>query len=256
MAYGTYQGIVNAIADNVGERDQSSLWLRIVKDDIFTEMCKIYRKVKPIKVPFEDTLKSTFQELAMPDDFFLPLEVIFFDTDGNRYPCKELQNEEFIRWNPNVTLATTSFNDIITDASPQPLYYTQENVDFDGLIGYSFFDTNPITLKWKPSINGSYQMLYSTYPEVISSLTNSPDVHTVFQDLIVLGVTIQHLIRRLSGVKDQNEFMGTQAALNRYSDDYKETMNDFNGYVNSNISTPIISPFDFLNSPDMLILKR
>ena len=316
MAYGTYQGIVNAIADNLGKPDQSSLWLRIVKDDIYTEMCKIYRKIQPIKAEYTTSVLSTSsaitsgtltagkrytittyvsnddftnvgassnatgitfiatgttptewlhgstltpdcQNIALPSDFFLPLEVLFYNTDGNRYPCKELQKEEYARWNPNVTLATTSFNDIVTQATPFPIIYSQENADYDGLIGYCFPDTNPKVLDWKPAITGSVKIFYAVYPaSTISALTASPDIHTIYQDLIVLGVTIQHLIRRLSGVKDQFELVGLQSAINRYAEDYKETLSNFNGYVNVNVSTPIITSFDFLNDPNMSILQR
>ncbi|MHB9147705.1 MAG: hypothetical protein ACYC2U_04725 [Candidatus Amoebophilus sp.] len=313
MAYGTYQAIINAIADNLGKPDQPSIWLRITKDDIFSEMCKIYRKIQPIKAEYTAVISSTTstltsgilvvgqrytitsyvadddftnvgassnatgiqfiatgttpthwvhlstltvdcQNITLPSDFFLPLEVVFSNSESQRFPVRELQYEEYLRWNPNIVVETSSFTDLVTNAVPVPMAMTEENAMLDGLIGYVFSDTNPIRLKWKPAIDGVVQIFYAVYPtSAISDLTASPDIHTIYQDLIVLGVTIQQLTRRLTSPKDQIELFGLQTAIKRFGEDYQETLKNFGGYVNTNTSAPIIQPFDFMNDYDMFI---
>ena len=251
----TYRSIVDRVADNLGIDSQSSRFLAITKSDILDVLAKVYRKVEPIKAEKSYTLTTAAQETALESDFFIPLEIIFNDSDGARFASKELTLEEFLRWNPDVEQTTVSFSELITSATPQTDPYTQENFDFDGLVGYVISDEATPKLKWKPAIAGTATMLYAVFPTAESvTLTESPAFHKTFHELIVLEITIKHLVRRLSGAKDQIELIGIQSQISNYKRDRDETLSNLNGFVNRMVSTPVIEPFNFLNSSDMIIL--
>ncbi len=264
----TYAEIVNRIANNLGKDNQSSVFTSITKLDIIDAMDKIYRKVEPVKVDFTATITIAASSLtlaasnpAVPPTtpltypFLVPLEVLFFNSDGQRFPCKELQYEEYIRWNPDVTADQTSFGQFDITSTPMPLLYTQENFDFDGLVGYAFSDTNPQQLLWKPAIAGSVKIYYVTYENTLSALTASPNIHRVFSDLIVLTVTIKQLTRILGGITDQIKLFATTRQITEFKEELAGALKDYAGFVNRDASTPVITPFDFLNDYNMLILS-
>lgn len=252
----TYNGIVDRIVDNLGKPDRSSTFMAIVKKDIFDTITKLYRKSEPIK---KDSGLIAITDVAqvddVPDDFFIPLEVLFFNADSQRYPVKELQYEEYMRWNPDITTDDTAFGVFDVSSSPAPLIYTPENFDFDGLVGYTFTDTNPQQLVWKPAINGYYQIFYSTSfgSTEITDLTTSPAFHIAFHELIVIDVTIKHLVRRLGGLTDQISLFALQQQIKSYKDERTELLSEFAGFINVNTSTPILGYWDFMNDPSMLL---
>lgn len=249
-----YNEIIDRVANNLGKSTKSSVFLSIAKKDIYDAITKFYRKTEPIKDTSEDAITVDAQELSLSSDFFMPLEVIFNDGEGLRYPSKELEYEEYLRWNPNTEVETTSFTELVTSATPQASIYTQENADFDGLVGYVFSDTNPQKLLWKPAINGTVYIYYSTYPTIdLSDLTASPDIYRVFHNLIVDEVTIRQLVRRLGEPKSDVELYGINSQLKHYRQERDEALNDLSGFVNVNAETPSIVPFNFLNAAEMYI---
>lgn len=252
----TYQDIIDRVIDNLGKPEQSSVFLSIIKKDIYDVLLKLYRKAEPIKAEQDATITDASQEVAVASDFFLPLEVLFYDSDGLRFPTKELQYEEYLRWDPDVEASTTSFSELVTGASPASMIYTKENFDLDGLVGYVFIDESAVKLKWKPAINGSLKIYYVTYPtSVISTLTSSPAFHKIFHELIVLEVTIKHIVRRLGKVSNEIELYGLQQQLSHYKRERDETLSNFAGFVNRNVSAPVVEMFDFLNDYGMTILS-
>lgn len=200
-------------------------------------------------------ITPSVQEITLPDDFFVPLEVLFYNSDGLRYPSKELQYEEYMRWNPDIEAESESFGQFDVTSTPAPFLYTRENFDFDGLVGYTFSDSNPQKLLWKPAIGGSLKIYYSNYSTSAISLTSSPDFHAIFHELIVVEVTIRQLIRKLSTLSDTVQSFGLQAEIKHYKDERTELLSNLSGYVNRNVETPTIAPFDFMNDPNMIIFN-
>lgn len=251
----TYNDIINRVADNVGIENQSARFRTIAKQDIYDALLKVYRKTEPIKAEKVTTITTAAQEITVETDFFIPLEVVFKDSDGLTFASKELTLEEFLRWNPDVEVETESFNELITSATPQSLSYTQENYDLDGLVGFVFADESSIKLKWKPAIAGTVTVLYATFPtSLVTVLTDSPSIHKAYHDLLVSEVTLKHLVRRLSGANNEIQLAGINSQISFFRKERDETLSNFNGFVNRTVSTPLMEPFDFLNSPDMLIL--
>ena len=250
----TYNAIIDRVLTNIG-REKSATFLETVKKDIFDIITKIYRKTEPIRQENSTTITITTasQEVAVPSDFFVPLEVLFYDSDGLHFPCKELEYEEYLRWNPDTQQITTSFNELVTSATPISQAYTQENFDLDGLIGYTFSNALAQKLLWKPAVNGTIKLFYSALPSAITALTGEAQLNVAFHELIVLGVTIKQLVRRLKDTSDQMKLIGLQTEIKYYQTEWNETLSNFNGFVNRNTSTPVITPFDFLNDSSMLL---
>lgn len=251
----TYADIQDRVLSNIG-REKNATFLETVKKDIFDVIIKIYRKTEPIKKENTTTITITTasQEVTVPSDFFVPNEVLFFDADGLRFPAKELQYEEYMRWNPEVDAVTTSFNELITPATPAGILYTQENADLDGIVGFTFSDTNPQKLLWKPAVGGTVKLYYSALAPEFTDQTESPEISIAFHELIVLGVTIRQLIRKLKEISDQIRLIGLQTEIRHYKEEWAETLSNFYGYTNRNTSSPRIEAFDFLNDSSMLLL--
>lgn len=257
---GNYTEIINRIADNLGRDNQSAIFSSIVKNDIVDSLSKIYRKTEPIKAVAEYNLAIESEEgyyseeISMPDDFFVPLEVVFISSDGRRYPTKEIEEEEFLRWKPTVLSTTSSFSEIVTSTTPIPMMGTKENFDLDGIIGYTFSDTIPQKLLWKPPVEGKVQIFYSSFVDEFG-IADDLHIHKLFISLIVLDVTIKFLVRQLSKATTEIQLFGLRSQINEYKTEYTETLSNFAGYVNRNVSTPLIEPFDFQNDINMTILR-
>lgn len=256
----TYAQIIRRVlanTNNLGAKEPS--YLETMKDDIIDEINVLYRKAEPVKQELDTDLVITTaaQEAPMPEDMFIPKEVLFYNSDGHQFVAKELQYEEYMRWNPAVEAETSSFAELVsTPLVPVAQVYTQENADFDGLVGYTFTDTYPQNLLWKPAITGSAKIFYSTFfnPEPLTDLTESPAFNKCFHDLIVLGATIRRLTRALTTIVDQIQLFALQTALKQFKEQRTELLKDFIGFVNTNTSTPVIEPWDFLNNYNDLIL--
>jgi len=253
-----YSDVIDRIFTNTGSKgNRDATLVETTKKDIYDSIIKIYRKAEPIKKenPTTITITTVAQIATLPTDFFLPREVLFYATDGQRYDSRELEYEEYMRWNPDSEVLTTSFSELLTPVTPAELTYTKENFDYDGLVGYSFTDSDPQTLVWKPAINGTIKIYYSSFPaDVELVLTESPAMHKVFHELIVLDVTIKQLVRKLGETIDQIKLFALQNSINYYKAERADMLKDFLVYVNTNTSTPIIEPFDFLNDPEMMLL--
>jgi hypothetical protein len=196
-------------------------------------------------------------KLYLPSNFFIPLEVIFKNSDGIPFARTELQYEEYLRWNTESESVSSSFNDLISSpVTPLLIPITKENQDYDGLIGYTFTDSNPQTLIWKPAISGTVQIGYSTFFDTVitdANLSSSPDIHKSFSELIVLEVTIKQLIRKISETTDQVKLIALQSSVGHYKNERTELLKDFIGYVNTNTSTPVIEPFSFQQDLDRIL---
>lgn len=256
----TYAEIIRRVlanTSNLGTKEPS--YLETMKDDIADEINALYRKAEPIKQELETDIAITTesQESDMPEDLFIPREVLFYNSEGHRFAAKELQYEEYMRWNPSAEGETTSFAELV-DISLTPVaeVYTQENADFDGLVGYTFTDSYPQKLLWKPAITGSAKVFYSVAYDftALTDLTESPVFNRVYHDLIVIGATIRRLTRILTTITDQIQLFAVQTALKHYKEQRTELLKDFIGFVNTNVSTPAVEPWDFLNNYNDLIL--
>jgi hypothetical protein len=249
---------VLANTNNLGNKEAG--YLETMKDDMFDAINNIYRKAEPFKTELttDFILTTVSQEVDVPDDFFVPKQVIFYNSDGQRYDSKELQYEEYMRWNPNVEVETSSFTELLTPVTPVVEIFTKENADYDGLVGFTFSDTDPQQLLWKPAIAGTAKLYYSqSYSTAVGTdLTLSPALFKAYHDLIVINVTIKRIVRMLTSVPDdqQSKIYGLQTALKYYTNEQTIISKDLYGYVNTNSETPTIEPFNFLNNYADMIL--
>jgi hypothetical protein len=251
-----YADIINRIADNLGKDNQSAVFTSIVKNDIVDALNKIYRKGEPVKKVVEFNITSADPvpegsynyEIVMPTDFFIPREVLFVTNQEQHFPVKELTYEEFLRWSPSV-IESGSFNDLVetlNPATPVPLLMTKENFDLDGYVGFTFSDTFPQKLLWKPSINGKVKIYYSAYIDDFD-IEDNTHIHDLFLSLIVIDVTLKYKIRQLSSPESDLNLYGLNRQISEYKEQYKEVLKDFLVYVNTNVSTTLIEPFELLN---------
>ena len=197
---------------------------------------------------------TPFEEVSMPSDFYLPIEVIFFATSGNRYGEIEMTRETYERWNPNVNVVTSSFNDLVTGASPQELIWTQENFDFDGYVGYCITDTEPRKIIWKPAVNGTLKVYYTNFlsPITAAQYDTMPGIHQVFNELIIDSVTVKMLTRKYRTIKnDQVALEALRSELSEYKTKVKDGNADFIGYSQKTAQTSRVEGFDFLNDSEM-----
>ena len=256
----TYNEMVRRIGHNLGFVSLNSAFISIAKKDIFDVVTMIMRKAEIPKILFsdvidddEDDATNPTSSITLPTDFYIPVEVMFFASSGNRFPEIEMTRETYERWNPNVNLTTESFASIVTSATPQELIWTTENFDFDGYIGYLFTDTQPQTLIWKPAVNGTVKIYYAVFPlTMFTDLTTTPEIHQAFHSTIVDAVTLKMLVRRLTDkTLTEIQFVGIRSSIKEYKESFKESLADFTGYSKKTAETPIMEAFAFLNDPAM-----
>jgi len=253
----TYQEIIRRTAANLSLTSISSAFIATAKRDMYDVVNAITAKVRFLKAVNSEDITDASGDLVLEDDFFLPVEVVFFNESDHQYISVEMQRESFEKWTPNVALITESFNSLVTSATPDVYVWTKENEDFDGKIGYLFTETSPRALKWKPLVNGSVKIIYATYDETaIATLSNSPEMHKVYQELIVLGMTLKLLTRMLLA-EDLTEIrlVAIRSSIKSYKEDYKDKMGDFTAYSDkkSTFEVQRMEGFDFLNDRNMLL---
>ena len=242
-----YRNIIRSVAVNLGINSPSSLDISIIKRDIYDVTIKAFRQAKPIKDILTETVTSDMNELYMPELFFSADEVIFKDSNDQRYYVKEITQEEYMRWSPDYTLNEVDFETVALEGEAETLFRTQENLEFDGNVCYYFADSENISiLNWKPGVSGTLSIMYSIMPadDIVQS-DSSPQIHKSFMDILILGATIKGLLRK--DVKDDIQFANKTLKLRMYTDELKQVSAEYAGYINRSTSTPIIKPMDFMN---------
>lgn len=242
-----YNDIVRSVSVNLGVDSPNNKQVSIIKRDIYMTLLKVMRKSTPVKREHEEDINTHMQELYLPEDFFTAYEVIFNSESGNRYLSREVEMEKYHRWNPNPETLNSNFEDYALASNPTEYFWTTENVDLDGRIGYYFTDEEDISkLIWKPAINGSVKVLYSAITEQqFEDVDSTPDLHYSFRELLIIGSTIQGLLRKPS--KTEIEMNEKVLSIRMYKDEFNEMLKEFAGYINRRTNSPIVSPFDFMN---------
>jgi len=275
----TYQGIIDRVMSNLGYAVDNIMPKDIskLKLDLFDVVTNILRQSESLKTLKEYSTAEadtglgfgeeafgdaafggieTINSIDMESDFYAPLEVTFKNSDGVAIVGKELQYEEFMRWNPITEPTTTSFNDIVTDATPQEIYYSEENLKYDGSVGYCFTDTVPQKLIWKPAFVGTIQIYYTKINNDASIiLSSSPEMHFAFHEAVVHGVTLKWLLRLLPTAKSDIMLFAYRDMVANHRKDYEKYLADFAGWSNRQTETPIVSGFGFLNDPSAYISR-
>jgi len=249
-----FNDIITSIGVNIGSPNLPSAERTVVKRDIDYVINKVLRKSEGLKKKTEFTITTDDSSQVMSDDFLAVREVIFLNSDGNRYFSKEIEYETYLKWRPNI-INNTPFGVFDTASTPELIYDSQENFDLDGYVGYTWLDTaTQVTLLWKPAIAGTIQVYHSYIPEsLLSSLSSSPNFNTAFHDVVIDGVTEKQLIRKFSRARTEIEIVSLRSQIKYYSDNYKESLAEFLKFVNKEAETHRVEPFDFLNDHSMLL---
>lgn len=242
-----YNDIVRSVALNIGIESPNNKHISIIKRDIYMSLLKIMRKGSPIKRVITEDITSSKSLFMLPEDFFTAFEVIFYSENGNKYESKEIEIEQFERWNPNPEISQSNFEEVALNQNPSENFWNEDNVELDGYIGYYFTDEEDVSrLVWKPGINGSVKIIYSSITdEQPESIESAPDLHYSFRELLILGPTIQGLLRKPS--KGEIEYNEKLLSIRMYQDEFKQMLKEFVGYINRRTETPRIDSFDFLN---------
>jgi len=252
----TYQEIIRRTAANLSLTSVSSAFVAVAKRDMYDVVNSITRKVQFLKAVRTDTITDASGDLVLQTDFFFPVEVVFFDENGYQFVSVELQREAYEKWIPNVTVETQSFVNLVTSATPDTYVWTQENEDYDGKVGYLFTETDPRALKWKPLVDGTVRVIYATYDDTaITTVSNSPEMHKVFHELIVIGITLKLLYRKLLVTAQEIELIAIQSSIKIYQNEYKDMMADLTSYAEKKATFEVqrMEPFDFLGDRSMLL---
>lgn len=252
----TYADIKKRIVTELGIEEVTPHTKAMIANDIYDIVLKIFRKAEPLKAEAEQTITSTDDYYELPTDFYSPLQVLFLDADGNRYYSREITYDEYLRWTPNVDLTIESFDELVTDATPEVMTYTTENFDNDGYVGFSFPDilySGKRRIVWKPGIDGTLKIYYLRLPTEIAAITDSPEINVAFWDLIVHGVVMRALRRKFKTAKNEVELWGLQKEYGEHKTEFEKGIAEFAGFVNKTSETYRVEPFDFLNDYTMLI---
>lgn len=245
-----YNDMIRLVSMNLGVESPNNKQMSIIKRDMYMSLLKIMRKASPVKRTHTANITDTKQELYLPEDFFTAYEVIFKTSNGSRYYSTEVEMEQFKRWTPNVLSTESNFETAMLNESPAQSFWTKENIDLDGKVAYYFTDEEDVSrLVWKSAITGTVEVIYSAIlDEQPEDVFETPELHYAFRELLILGPTIQGLLRKPS--KSKIEMNEKIIAIRMYTDEYKQMLKEFAGYVNRTTSTPRIEPFDFLNDPN------
>lgn len=260
-----YRTIIQQISLNLGVDNPSTREIDVVKRDVYAVLMFLMRKSAPIqKTHNVASLTTSDESTFLPSDFYLADQVIIYASSGNRYFSKELEHEEYLRWQPNPELTVESFNELVTDATPQEIFYTKENFDYDGYVGWTIPDemvdnsgTLVYQMIWKPTFTGSMDVLYKSIDGIGLSdvaLTITPEIRRAFHDTLVSGGTTKALQRKIMHAKSEIELASMQLSYRLYKDDYDNGVAELAGVTNASSETPRIEPFEYLNDWDMMIL--
>jgi len=250
----TYKEIMYRAGLNVGIDSLSQADISVMKRYIFDIVTELLRKTDTIKSVYELDITTDDEDAQLPTDFYAPLDVVVTASDNSYFNMVEISYEDYLKWNPNIVTGTTSFAELVTDATPDQLYWTRQNEDFDGKVGYFFTDTFPIILKWKPAIAGAMQIYYSSVPaSEITTLTGSPTLHAAFHEAVVLGVTIKWLRALIIRSQNQERTFTVSTALRVFEKEYDKILGDLGGFTNRTTTTHRVEQFDFLNDAEMLL---
>lgn len=270
----TYKDILTRVANNLSLPSITSAFLSIGKKDIFDTLTVLTQQHEHVTGEKTITITTDSEEISLSTempDFYSPLELAFFDADGNQYYTKEVLPETFIKWNPNVEVSVVSFSELVTDATPETMLWTPENELLDGYIGYTFTDDYPQKLKWKPAIAGTIKIIYVRYPimqqvgygynygfnyATTDLMTALPNLHPAFHLMIVESVTLKMLYRKLleKGLTEIN-LLGIRELINMHQKEFNSQSERFGAFVKktATFEAKSVEFFDFLNDRGMLL---
>uniref|UniRef100_A0A6H1ZG85 Uncharacterized protein n=1 Tax=viral metagenome TaxID=1070528 RepID=A0A6H1ZG85_9ZZZZ len=258
-----YKQIIERVETNVGIERANYRTRAVIKRDIYDVMTRLMSKTGTLKVVTAElaiTTAATEYDIAtnLPALFTIE-EAEFRSTNGNPYYKKELEYEEFLRWQPNLELITESFSELVTSATPEEIIYTRENEDFDGYVGYTLLDEGAYPkIKWKPEIDGTLILYYTSVPvtfdmDDVGVLDATPQFHHAFHEALSLGASLKWITRQFKKAITEAELVGLQTTYKIMKLEFDEMSSDIVGWVNRRITTAIIEPFDFLNDRSMLL---
>lgn len=270
----TYKDILVRVANNLALPSMTSAFLSVAKKDIYDVLCVLTQEhefVTEEKTIAITSAITSIEIMTYIPDFFSPLELIFLDSDGNRLFVKEVLPETLLKWNPNIELATESFNELVTDATPQTILYSSENEQLDGYVGYTFTDDFIAQLKWKPAVNGSIKIIYVKHP-ILSDLgygfnygfnygSNdllgfTPPLNPAFHTMIVESITIKNLYRMLlDKTISETQIVSIRSIISEHQAQLKKQSEAFGAFIKktATFEAKEIEFFDFLNDRTMLL---
>ncbi|WP_337872917.1 hypothetical protein [Ignavibacterium sp.] len=252
----TYKEILQKVSNNLNIDNPEVSFYSIGLTDIRLILNEVIRNTNFLTKVYENTTldsATTSLNLSTINDFLYPLEVLFLSPEGARYITQEIFHETFLKWEPNVVLSG-SFSDLVTQATPLTEHYTFENFKLDGSVGFTFADTYPRQLLWKPGVNGTLKILYVAKP-AIPTPTGTPELNSLFDDLLIHGVTARMLLRQLKEAKSEIEVVAIRTLYGEYQSLYKDAVGNLIEFTNkfSNDEAKVAEPFFFLTDPDMLL---
>jgi len=268
------KSIIDRVVDNTSSYRSandtivSAAEIARIKRDLLDLLNVIYRRSMSIKrtKTFSglSTTLGTDQKVELPSDYFLPEKVVFKNSATNTLvlKAKEMSYEEYMNWIPNAYPA----ND--------------ENVDYDGYIGYTFdyaqsvpeedgTDERKEYLRYKIGLNPNYYspVITSMYAELyytscsfnIDILDSSSDVATnslfkpAYIDIIINGLTVKELKRQVRNAKSDVEIQGILAVIGMYKADFDNGLAELAAHGTRTAETIAVKQFDLLNDPSMLL---
>jgi hypothetical protein len=270
----TYKDILVRVANNLVLPSLTSAFISVGKKDIYDVLCVLTQEHEFVTtektIPITSAATSVELPTSMPD-FFSPLELIFLDTEGHQFTAKEVLPETFLKWNPNVETAVTSFSELVTNATPEAMLYTSENELLDGYVGYTFTDDFAPVLKWKPAINGSIRIIYVRQPILTDLgygfnyglnygsndlLGFTPPLNPSFHTMIVEAITLKMLLREYRR-EDMTEMqmLATRELYSKHEKELKKQSDIFAAFVKktATFEAKEIEFPDFLNDRSMLL---
>jgi hypothetical protein len=199
------------------------------------------------------TINSNHNKIDMPSDFFLPLEVRFY-TDDYDYHSIEIPYEAFRRWRLSAEYPTIT--ELINSNDPyiSQIFLTQENLLYDGSIGYAFdVKENKAQLVWKPKVACVLEITYT--PIITPSIAdaNSVNINRAYIDTLVADVSIRQLTPRLAQADSEVKLLGLRDLIREFKIVRDEGLKDFIKYTESKSQTDSILAQPFINDQNMFV---
>ena len=189
--------------------------------------------------------------VKLPEDFLIPLDVLFKSGDGAIMPSDEVHSSFFPRWasKTHQTILSTPNNFAAISSS---------NSDRYNRIGYTIsINGSENRLYYKPYVNGQIELFYCYIP--ISdknsgySINNKIPIHLGFMEMIEIGATVRILTNKINSDKiASNEILAGQynKKLYIYTGKYKELLYRYM-QVNNSQETEVHTIM-----PDSLLVDR
>jgi hypothetical protein len=222
----TYGDIVSQVAGRLGYKAYEGMLKENISQAINWAEHELLNESEPAHRTVDIPLKSTKSTYSLSgagvDDFASPVEILAYDSEGNRFDVSEVPYDEWLRFNP-IGIIDSAANDILPSATTESLSNDVEQMAlYNKLVVSIRFDPSDTgknsdwIISTKPSVDGMIRIRYSIIAnrDIFRSLARYPRLPGQFHHYIIPGA-VKFLAELEAGqAMSRQDQLGTSFYLN------------------------------------------